>query len=99
MGQSLLAECQGGWPLTEIVAGNDGTIGSHFSEQVVPLRTETFALPAAAAATLPPSNNPGCSADSHSPHPADRQDQCTPAGRGRAIASRRATPQSERSPS
>src|SRR2546423_12664557 len=37
MGEGLLAERQGGRPLPEIVAGNDGTIGSDFSEQVVPL--------------------------------------------------------------
>ena len=34
MGKGLLAESQGGMPLTEIVAGNDGTIGSNFSLQV-----------------------------------------------------------------
>src|ERR1700730_15455045 len=38
MGQSLLAERQGGRLLTKMVAGYDGTIGSDFSKQVVPLR-------------------------------------------------------------
>ena len=38
MGEGLLAKRQGGLPLTEIIAGNDRTVGSDFSEQVLPLR-------------------------------------------------------------
>src|SRR6266516_8071278 len=37
MGEGLLAASQGSMPLTEIIASNDGTIGSDFSQQVVPL--------------------------------------------------------------
>src|SRR5258708_30335746 len=36
MGQGLLAEPQGDVPLTEIVTGDDGPIGSDFSQQVIP---------------------------------------------------------------
>src|ERR1700730_7112538 len=39
MVQGLLAQRQGGSPLPEIVAGNDGTIGRNFSKRVVPLRS------------------------------------------------------------
>src|SRR5260370_12135536 len=36
MSQGLLADPQGDVPLTEIVTGDDGPIGSDFSQQVIP---------------------------------------------------------------
>src|SRR5260370_20064337 len=38
MSQGLLAKRQGGRPISKIIAGNDRTVGSVFSAQVLPLR-------------------------------------------------------------